>query len=126
MFEELKFAFFKHRDAGGDMWPDSFLRYLNNGNELLARNFGAKFGRLEAGYKADLTILDYNAPTPLCGDNFPGHFSFGMNASNVNTVIVEGRVVLEDGQFPFEVESIYAEARKVAAKMWKQFDLIPG
>lgn len=56
MFEEMKFAFFKHRDAGGPLWPDSFAKALSNGNELLNRNFNARFGRLEAGYKADLTI----------------------------------------------------------------------
>ncbi|XNM84110.1 amidohydrolase family protein [Escherichia coli] len=72
MFEEMKFAFFKHRDAGGPLWPDSFAKALTNGNELMSRNFGAKFGLLEAGYKADLTICDYNSPTPLLADRSPG------------------------------------------------------
>ena len=72
MFEELKFAFFKHRDAGGPMWPDSFLRFLWNGNRILERNFGARFGRLEAGCKADLTICDYDCPTPLVAQNLGG------------------------------------------------------
>ena len=65
MFEELKFAFFKHRDAGGALWPDSFTRFLWNGSRLLERSFGARFGRLAAGFKADLTICDYHSPTPL-------------------------------------------------------------
>ncbi|MDN3675955.1 amidohydrolase family protein [Flavobacterium paronense] len=68
----MKFAFFKHRDAGGPLWPDSFAKALTNGNELMSRNFGAKFGLLEAGYKADLTICDYNSPTPLLADISPG------------------------------------------------------
>ncbi len=49
---------------------------LANGNELMSRNFGAKFGLLEAGYKADLTICDYNSPTPLLADNIAGHIAF--------------------------------------------------
>lgn len=122
MFEELKFAFFKHRDAGGPLWPDSFLRNLWNGNELLARNFGAKFGRLDAGNKADLTILDYTSPTPFVADNVPGHIAFGINAGNVNSVIVEGRFVYEDRAFPFDVAPIYAEASKVAQRVWKTMD----
>ena len=36
MFEELKFAYFKHRDAGGALWPGSFARFLGNGNTVLA------------------------------------------------------------------------------------------
>lgn len=122
MFEEMKFAFFKHRDAGGPLWPDSFLRYLNNGNEILARNFGDKFGRLETGYKADLTICDYNSPTPLVAANIPGHIAFGLGSNSVHSVIVDGQMVYENRTFPFEVESIYAEARKVAQKMWSTMD----
>ncbi|MFC5079927.1 5-methylthioadenosine/S-adenosylhomocysteine deaminase [Vibrio thalassae] len=122
MFEELKFAFFKHRDAGGQMWPDSFMRHLWNGNEILGRNFGAKFGRLEAGYKADLTILDYTSPTPLVADNLPGHFAFALNASNVNSVMVEGKFSYLNREFPFDVEPIYKEAREVATRLWKDMD----
>lgn len=122
MFEELKFAFFKHRDAGGQLWPDSFMRHLWNGNEVLARNFGAQFGRLEAGYKADLTILDYTSPTPFVAENLPGHMAFALNASNVNSVMVEGEFSYEDRQFPFDVSPIYAEAQKVAARIWKTMD----
>ncbi|WP_108650536.1 putative aminohydrolase SsnA [Dongshaea marina] len=122
MFEELKFAFFKHRDAGGPLWPDSFLGYLNQGNSLLERNFSASFGKIAPGYKADLTICDYRSPTPLVGDNLPGHFAFGLNSSSVDSVIVEGRFVLENRQFPFDVAPIYREAQKVAQRLWKTMD----
>ena len=124
MFEELKFAFFKHRDAGGPLWPDSFARALSNGNELLSRNFKAKFGRIEAGYKADLTISDYAPPTPLIAENIAGHIAFGMGSSNVHSVMVNGVMVYEDRQFTFDYEPMFAEARKVAAKMWKRMDAL--
>ena len=124
MFEELKFAFFKHRDAGGAWWPDSFSRALNNGNTLLSRNFNAKFGRVEAGYKADLTISDYLAPTPLLAENIAGHIAFGMGANSVHSVMVNGVMVYENRQFTFDCEPIFAEASKVAAKMWKRMDAL--
>lgn len=124
MFEELKFAFFKHRDAGGPLWPDSFTRFLYNGNQLLNRNFGARFGRLEAGYKADLTICDYPSPTPLAAQNIGGHLAFGLGSSSVHSVMVEGVMVYEDRTFPFDIEPIYAEARKVAARMWQRMDAL--
>ncbi|MGR3755057.1 putative aminohydrolase SsnA [Edwardsiella anguillarum] len=124
MFEELKFAFFKHRDAGGPLWPDSFTRFLYNGNQLLDRNFGARFGRLEAGYKADLTICDYPSPTPLAAQNIGGHLAFGLGSSSVHSVMVEGVMVYEARAFPFDVEPIYAEARRVAAKMWQRMDAL--
>ena len=122
MFEELKFAFFRHRDAGGPMWPDSFMRFLWNGNRILERNFRARFGRLEAGYKADLTVCDYDCPTPLVAQNIGGHLAFGMGSSAVDSVMVDGRLVFEHRSFPFDVAPIYAAARKAAAALWQRMD----
>lgn len=124
MFEELKFAFFKHRDAGGPLWPDSFARALSNGNELLSRNFSARFGRVAAGYKADLTFYDYLSPTPFVAENIAGHLAFGMGSSHVHSVMVNGVMVYEDRQFTFDCEPIFAEARKAAAKMWQRMDAL--
>ncbi|EML9722858.1 putative aminohydrolase SsnA [Klebsiella aerogenes] len=125
MFEELKFAFFKHRDAGGPLWPDSFARALSNGNTLLSRNFNDRFGRIEAGYKADLTISDYIPPTPLLAANLAGHIAFGLGASHVHSVMVNGVMVYEDRQFAIDCDTIFAEARKVAKKMWQRMDALP-
>lgn len=119
MFEELKFAWFKHRDAGGPLWPDSFLRMLHNGNILLERNFMKPFGRLAAGYTADLTVCDYASPTPLQAENIAGHLAFGLNSAAVHSVMVAGKMVYEDRQFPFDTAPLYAEARKAAARLWQ-------
>lgn len=124
MFEELKFAFFKHRDAGGPWWPDNFAQALAHGNELLSRNFHARFGSLSAGYQADLTICDYPAPTPLLADNIAGHIAFGLGCASVHSVMVNGVMVYADRQFSFDVEPIYAGARKVAARLWQRMDAL--
>lgn len=125
MFEEMKFAFFKHRDAGGPLWPDSFAQALSNGNTLLSRNFNARFGRLEAGYKADLTVCDYLSPTPLVAQNIAGHIAFGLGASSVHSVMVNGVMIYEDRQFTFDCEPIFHAARKVAKRMWQRMDALP-
>ena len=124
MFEEFKFAFFKQRDAGGSLWPDSFLRFLHNGNELLSRNFGAPFGLLKEGHKADLVIADYSSPTPLVAENIAGHMAFGMGSKDVRTVIIDGRVVYENRIFPFDTDEIYRGAREAALRLWKNMDKI--
>ncbi|MBP2664256.1 MAG: ssnA [Firmicutes bacterium] len=49
MWEEMKFAYFKHKDVAGSMWPDSYLKFLYNGNEILKRYFAADFGRVAPG-----------------------------------------------------------------------------
>lgn len=122
MFEELKFACFKHRDAGGTMWPESFLRFLHNGNTLLARNFGARFGCLAPGYQADLTLCDYHSPTPLRAENLAGHVAFALNSASVNSVMIAGNMVYDNRHFPFDVEEIYFLARQSAEKLWRRMD----
>ncbi|WP_241149011.1 hypothetical protein [Photobacterium sanguinicancri] len=58
----------------------------------------------------------------MVADNLAGHVAFGFNAGNVNSVVVEGRFVYEDRAFPFDVAPIYAEARKVAKRLWQTMD----
>lgn len=124
MFTELKHAFFKHKDAGGPWWPGDYLKALAAGNRILERNFGGSFGRLEAGHAADIVIAEYDPPTPLVAENIAGHFVFGMDASMTRTVIVNGAVVYEDREFPFDTEEVYQEARSEAARLWKRMDTL--
>lgn len=124
MFEEVKCAYFNHKDTGGAYWPGDYLRFLQNGNTLLERYFGEKYGKVEAGYKADLTIYDYDIPTPLTGDNVGGHFVFGMSSRDVKSVMVDGVMVYEDRQFPFDTAPIYAQAQKEAQRLWQCMDAL--
>jgi putative selenium metabolism protein SsnA len=126
MFEEFKFAFFKHQDAHGPLGPGDFVQFLANGNRLLGRYFGEHFGRLEAGCKADLVIADYLSPTELSGDNVDGHMVFGMGSADVRTVLIDGQVVMEDREFPFDTEEVYAKSREAAKKMWGRVDGLMG
>ena len=125
MWEEFKFAFFKHRDAGGPLWPGDLMQFLHNGNTLLERNFEDRFGKIEKGFKADLVVSDYNAPTPLRAENIAGHIAFGQSATSVRSVVINGNVVLKDREFPFETAEIYEEAREQAARLWERMDKLP-
>ena len=122
MFEELKFAFFKHRDEGGQYWPGDFLRFQHNGNVLLERNFGERFGRIEKGSKADLVIYDYRSPTPLVSENIGGHIAFGLSSRDVRTVIVNGSICYEDRRFVFDPGPIYEKASQAARRLWRRMD----
>ena len=115
MFEECKIAFFKNRDANGPYWPGDYLRAVTNANKLLEKYFvGEKFGRIEAGYKADLDILDYQNPTPLVSGNAAGHFIWGMSSNCVESVMVNGKLIMENRQFDFDQKEVYAKAAEVA------------
>ena len=123
MLEELKFAYFKHRDAGGPLSPGDFTRMLcGGGGDLLGRLFGEKFGLVREGYMADLAILSYDPPTPLSAGNAAGHAVFGMGSSAVETVIVGGRICMEGRRFPFDEAEAYRGARAAAADLWVRMD----
>ena len=127
MFEECKIAFFKNRDAKGPYWPGDYMRALTNANRLLEKYFtGEKFGRIEEGYKADITILDYNNPTPLVKENAAGHFVWGMSSNSVQSVIINGKLVMENRRFGFDEKEIYAKAAEAARKLWERTDKLPA
>ena len=127
MFEEIKIAFFKNKDAKGPYWPADFLEALNRGNRIVENCFSGrgKWGRIAAGYKADIALLDYNAPTPLVKENAAGHFVWGMGSGCVDSVIVNGDIVYENHRFTkLDAERIYSEARRVAKRVWERADKI--
>lgn len=123
MFEECKIAFFKNRDANGPFWPGDYMRALTNANRFLEKYFvGDRFGRVESGYKADLTILSYQNPTPLVKENAAGHFVWGMSSNSVESVLINGKLVMENRQFDFDEKEIYAKAAECAKRLWNRTD----
>jgi putative selenium metabolism protein SsnA len=124
MFEEIKFAFFKNNDSKAKLAMEDFLKFLQNGNTLLERYFDKKFGKIEKGYIADIVIYNYIPPTNLVDENLAGHFIFGFSSRDIETVIINGSIVYENRKFPFEISSIYSEARTVAKKLWERIKLI--
>lgn len=71
-----------------------------------------------------MVVYDYNPSTPIINKNLAGHFVFGFSSRDVETVIINGKIVYENRSFPFDVNPIYSEARKAAAKLWKRMDKI--
>lgn len=125
MIMEANFAFFKHHDAGGSLWMDAFLKMLQDGNRLLERYFpGKKFGRVEAGYEADLAFWDYDPPTPLLGDNVAGHAAFGLSSRMVKSTMVGGRFTVKDRIPQFDAQAIMAGARTETKRLWKNMEAI--
>ncbi|TFG81315.1 MAG: putative aminohydrolase SsnA [Spirochaetales bacterium] len=123
MMEEANFAFFKHHDSGGSMWMDAFLGMLQNGNRLLERYFpGKRFGRVEAGYEADLTFWDYDPPTPLEDENVAGHAAFGMGSRMVSSTMVAGKFIVKDRKPLFDAKAIAARGRSETRRLWQRME----
>ena len=118
MFEEARLAFFKGRDARSGFGADEWLRVLANNHRLASEAFGGDLGSLSVGSMADLTLLDYRAPTPLTIENLAWHLVFGMNSASVESVMVNGRFVIRDRQSALDDQDFYEQARAATEKLW--------
>lgn len=79
-----------------------------------ARQFGARGDGAN-----NLVIFDYDAPTEVTADNFLGHFVYGLDARHVETVICQGKLIVENRRVTMvnEAEAL-AFARKMGKKLW--------
>lgn len=129
MFEEFRNTFvglkLRYADPAG-FWTDVQRAQIETNAELASRLTGRTVGKLEKGSMADFMLLDYVSPTPLTADNAFGHMFFGMSADLVDTVVVDGRVVVRDHKvLGIDRENLEKESKKVAKSVWKMFDRIP-
>jgi 5-methylthioadenosine/S-adenosylhomocysteine deaminase len=99
MFDAMRLAALIHNQAGTDFdaWVTP-LQALAMATRNGARALGLDGGALAAGKLADLVLLrrDTAAFTPL--NDVAGQLVFCENGSDVDTVIVNGEIVVEDGR----------------------------
>lgn len=103
-------------------WNEIQQMVLKNNSAIFERVSGQKVGRIAPGYLADLILVDYFPPTPMTGENFWGHFLYGIADAVVDTTIINGHVVMQGKHLPnIDEEKIATEARRCADKVWKRF-----
>ncbi|MBL4903126.1 MAG: amidohydrolase family protein [Desulfocapsa sp.] len=67
----------------------------------------------------NLVILDYDTPTEVSDENFYGHFLFGLEALHVNTVIAQGRVIIEERKSTLvDEEEVLSHAQEQGKRLW--------
>jgi putative selenium metabolism protein SsnA len=125
MLEEIKFAYFKHCDAGGVLTPQHFMQMLDNSQQIIGKIFkGRRFGLVEEGCTADLIMLDYQAPTPLSYENLAGHAVFGMASASVESVLINGNFVMRERELlTADEEAVKAAGREAARTLWQKMTL---
>jgi cytosine/adenosine deaminase-related metal-dependent hydrolase len=98
------------------------------GAAFAGRVFGEPLlGRIEPGAPADLVVLDYDPPTPLSAENLAGHWVFGLSASHVRDVVVDGSMVVRERRLLRGGEGEPgAFSRAAAPELWERIDAIPA
>ena len=125
MWDEFKTAFHLQKVRTGDPrvgYAEAYAAAFLNNRAIARQLWGLEVGRIEAGARADLILVDYWPPTPLTPDNLFGHLLFGIANAPVDTLIVDGRVVLEDKRCVTVDEAAVAErATRHAKALWQRF-----
>ena len=84
--------------------------------EAGASAIGLKAGRIAEGYLADLCLVDLNSPAFTPNHNFLSNLVYAANGSCVDTVICDGKILMQDKKVPGE-EEIMERAARLAYKL---------
>lgn len=121
MFENMKLAATLHTAATPDFerWPAAshILRMATYGSARSA-GLASQVGALTAGLKADIIVLDLHGLgfTPL--NNVVNQLVYSESGDSVETVIINGQVVMQNRQFAnIDEMSIMAEIRSYAPRI---------
>ena len=112
---------YRHDDARDGLGREAGAR-LVNGQVLAGRIFGDPVPpRLVAGARADLTVLDYDAVTPLSPSNLVEHLIRGWEARHVRDTLVGGRFVVRDHRLTsIDERGLFLRARTGASRLWER------
>jgi len=127
MYDEWNAAYLLHKVDQLDpraMGGSSVVDMAVYNNAALANSFfPTKLGIIEPGAGADLIFVDYQPFTPLTTGNLPWHILFGFRSGMVRTTIVNGQVLMKDGELiTLDEERISAQASELAVNVWKRYE----
>jgi guanine deaminase len=117
MYESMRLASMVSKTQG----PDTD-RWLTTGEVLTAATegsaralgFGDKLGRIAPGYKADITLLSLRDPAFAPLNDAVRQLVYAEAGRSVRHVIVDGRLVLEEGRATtIDEDALYAEIERL-------------
>lgn len=114
----------KHQagDPRGFQWSNIYRVAFVAPAQLASERFGRQLGQIAVGAEADLMVLDYDPPTPLSGDNFLGHWLFGMGTAPVwGTWVAGDRVFFQGKVSGVDVADLRARCRMAAQELWQRW-----
>ncbi len=119
MYETMKLASLTGKAAYGDptIWNanDTFLAATQTAYKLT----GFKTGKIEEGYLADICLIDLSLPELTPNFNLISNLVYSANGNCVDTVICDGKILMENRHIPGE-EEIIAKASQVAYSLTKR------
>jgi len=115
------FLLMRHTEGNPSIGYEVFQTLFRNNPKIAQILWGGRIGKIEIGAYADLVIMDYIPPTPINEETLFAHILFGLYSAPVLTVMVNGKIILEEGNFLSIDEGEWKEkARDASRKVWER------
>ena len=120
MFEEMSLTVKIHKALNNDSTIMNAKEVLRMGTINGAKVLGIDniTGSLEVGKKADIIIIDVNKPhlTPMY-DPY-SHLTYSANGSDVDTVIINGEIILKERKFVnLDLEKVMLDIKNISSEI---------
>ncbi len=115
MFEEINLAAIINKAVNLDAVSVPAISALEMGtiNGARALQWDKEIGSIEVGKKADMILIDIDKPHLYPHHNLISSLAYGVQASDVDTVIVDGKIIMEKREIKtLDVEKIKFMAEK--------------
>ena len=116
MLEEMKFAALSAKNESGSPTAGRDGDIFRAATRTGAEAFEIDAGVIAAGKLADIVLVDLDNPLLVPDFNLTANLVYSADSSCIDTVICDGRILMENREIPGEAE-ILAEARRVCAKI---------
>jgi 5-methylthioadenosine/S-adenosylhomocysteine deaminase len=120
MFRELSFLTLLHKGRSEDARTISAVQGIKAAtvNGAKALGLGGLVGEIKTGMKADLIVLNIEKPWMKPHNNILSSLAYSANGSEVETVMVNGRILMKNGEFTtIDKERVLYEADKTCRRM---------
>ena len=118
MFREMGLLSLIHKGTHNTPQCISAAQSLRMATANGARALGLNTGSIEVGKKADLAILDLNTPSLMPNNNLIAALAYSANGSEVETVIIDGQIVMEHRELrTIDEERVYSEIRRICKRL---------
>lgn len=118
MFSEMNFISLIHKGVNSDCLAASATQVLKCAVETGAEALGTGGGRIEAGRTADLVVMNLNYPSMRPANNYVSALAYSASGYEVETVIVNGDIVLENGKCTkIDEEEVYYNVEKITERL---------
>ena len=118
MFEVMKICALLHKVTRSDPTAVSASTVFEMATVKGAQSLGLKAGVLQEGYLADLVLVDLTEANAVPYHDFISNVVYSMHSGNVDTVICNGKIIMEERALVnVDEEAVLEKAEKIAQDM---------